>query len=612
MTDKESDALWERYDIENIGSIPLPLLLRRIMPKDYTRKPWNVERDEEFDATLTRKKRVRDNPVLESMPPSLEKVKWNMDKIVSHIQQKIVERTKRASDQYREAFALFGSPAHGITPSMFKKILEKLGFVLTPEEITELFRRFDTDGSGNISFQELVMKVMPADYPEQPWNAKRSDAMLEETIAKKRNRFQPAMKEWPKALACNRMSMSEVEAQIQQKIVERTKRASDQYREAFQLFGSPAHGITPSMFKRQLEKLGMVLSDGEIRALFKKYDGDGSGNISFQELVTAVMPPDYPRKPWNVVRDEEMDAALVSSKTHLFKPVEERWPSAMNKNKWTREQIQSAIYRKIVERTKRASDQYREAFQLFGSPADGISRKAFKWHLQQLGLVLSQEEVDDLFDLYDSDGSGAISFQELVHRVMPHDYTETSWYIKREDQNEKLREMSKLEMVEDSPFGRRRPSTSSRHSLARGGAGGSRGPLRSSSVAKLSSRPPLSKRSATAGLGIMQAKHKALLTARSKSSGAMDPLRTVRSKALARTEPRVATIPLERVTDPRGARERDGADIDTGVRSKRRDHRESRHRSSHRHSHRDSHRSSADRDRSHRRRRHKRRERAVE
>ena len=48
------------------------------------------------------------------------------------------------------------------------------------------------------------------------------------------------------------------------------------------------------------------------------------------------------------------------------------------------------IYRKIVERTKCPQDQYREAYQMFGSPVGGISRRDFKAHLIRIGYVVAK------------------------------------------------------------------------------------------------------------------------------------------------------------------------------------------------------------------------------
>ena len=49
--------------------------------------------------------------------------------------------------------------------------------------------------------------------------------------------------------------------------------------------------------------------------------------------------------------------------------------------------LTTLIYRKIVERTKCPQDQYREAYQMFGSPVGGISRRDFRRHLIRIGYV---------------------------------------------------------------------------------------------------------------------------------------------------------------------------------------------------------------------------------
>lgn len=391
------------------GSISLQKFVMRVMPKDYTQKLWNVQRDEEADRVAAKKlKRGTDSVYVERMPASLNKVRWTIDKIEKKIQQKIVERTKRASDQYREAYALFGSPQNGISRKAFRHHMRKLGFVLTEQELNALFDKYDSDGSGSITFAELVAHVMPKDYTEKPWNLRRDEEMEKEQARRKHGQA-PVLKKWPKSLGRNRMTLDQVEQAIQLKIIERTRRANDQYREAYAMFGSPADGITPKAFLKQLSKLGLVLTEQEVFALFKKYDSDGSGRISFQELVAHVMPVDYTEEPWNIKRDHQMDkeldmkyalghryhspthlASLVSCyvvvlssyfvmvgwlpsslfrlhlppracrKTKHFEPVRKQWPSSWGNNRWSVEQIEKAIQQKIIERTKRASDQFRE------------------------------------------------------------------------------------------------------------------------------------------------------------------------------------------------------------------------------------------------------------
>lgn len=494
----------------------------RVMPKDYTRKLWNVERDEQADRQTTIKlKRGHDSAYVDRMPKSLEKVRWTLDKIEKKIQQKIVERTKRASDQYREAYALFGSPQHGISRRAFRHHMQKLGFVLTDQELQALFDRYDSDGSGTITFAELVAHVMPKDYTEKPWNLRRDEEMeLEEN--KRKAAQAPVLSKWPKSLARNRQTLQELEQAIQLKIIERTRRANDQYREAYAMFGSPADGITPKHFFKILTKLGLVIGEDQVSELFKLYDSDGSGRISFQELVAHVMPKDYTSKPWNIKRDQEIDRELTMKKTRHFEPVAKQWPASWGNNRWSVEQIELAIQKKIIERTKRASDQFREgtcahvaavpvtcvltppvvcddvlaAFALFGSPAHGISPAAFKVHLQNLGLVVSDADLRALFERYDTDGSGSISFSELVDRVMPKDYTRPSWNIVRDMENDAIEEAKRQLVMRDSPFYHgKRPGTGS--GAAAGSGGGrsqrslgrsGRSSLRSSGSRRSSSR----------------------------------------------------------------------------------------------------------------------------
>lgn len=141
--------------------ISLQDFVDRTVDKDYSTKQWSVQREEIIEEQERKHSEEVMDPHLKAFPRSLAQHKWSTKKICEKLQQKIVERTKRASDQFREggfirvstqrllifaAYAMFGSPIHGITPEMFKKQLTSLGFVLTQPEVNKLFAEFDTDG----------------------------------------------------------------------------------------------------------------------------------------------------------------------------------------------------------------------------------------------------------------------------------------------------------------------------------------------------------------------------------------------------------------------------------------------------------------------------------
>jgi Ca2+-binding EF-hand superfamily protein len=459
MSPQETARAFAFYDKEGKGIVPLGLFLERACDPDYTSKQWYQARDDEMIAAeKARKERGFDPPFLsdEEFPASLRKHKWTVDKIKKKIQLKIEQKTKRASDQYREAYAFFGSPSHGISKETFKGILDRLGIVLSAQELDNVFGKFDTDGSGMITFAELVGHVMGKDYTEKTWTMKRDEAIDVEDAAKAS--AQHTIPDWAKektpALSgvTSSWDMDKLREAVQTKIVERTKRPSDQYRAAYAMFGYPAKGITKRKLKQHLLALGMSISTEDVAKFFSLMDTKGAGLITFDQLMQGLMDADYQSPQWNELRDVELEKERVAAKHASFQPVETAWPVALAKNKWSIRDIEDAIRQKIVERTKRASDQYREAYAFFGSPTHGISPQMLHDKLQELGLIITKDELNVLFRRYDTDGSGRITFQELVSRLMPSDYTRVPWNILRDEEETRIALEKEYEWLSESPF----------------------------------------------------------------------------------------------------------------------------------------------------------------
>ena len=55
-------------------------------------------------------------------------------------------------------------------------------------------------------------------------------------------------------------------------------------------------------------------------------------------------------------------------------------------------------------------DQYRTAFRMFGSPQDGISKEGLKFRLRSMNIVISDAEIDRLFNMTDLNRNGKLEF----------------------------------------------------------------------------------------------------------------------------------------------------------------------------------------------------------
>lgn len=85
-----------------------------------------------------------------------------------------------------------------------------------------------------------------------------------------------------------------------------------------------------------------------------------NGVLSFQELCRKVIEPDYTQKMWTEVRDNEDTQKLLSRSQSMNETVVKKWPTSLKAAKPTIKKLREQLAVKILERTKRANDQYRE------------------------------------------------------------------------------------------------------------------------------------------------------------------------------------------------------------------------------------------------------------
>lgn len=155
--------------------------------------------------------------------------------------------------------------------------------------------------------------------------------------------------------------------------------------------------------------------------------------LSFEELCRKVIQPDYTQKQWTEVRDDELAKTMAERGHKQAETTLKKWPEALKVAKPTLRQLKEQLAAKILERTKRANDQYREgpcrgslvhaalvphnlhcaAFQLFGSPADGIQFKDFKHQLRGLGIVASSKALKALFKVLDVNSTYSLRGAQL-------------------------------------------------------------------------------------------------------------------------------------------------------------------------------------------------------
>ncbi|KAI9332063.1 hypothetical protein BDR26DRAFT_869592 [Obelidium mucronatum] len=132
-----------------------------------------------------------------------------------------------------------------------------------------------------------------------------------------------------------------------------------EFKEAFSLFDKDGDGtITTKELGTVMRSLGQNPTDGELQDMINEVDGDGNGNIDFEEFITMMA-----RK----LKDSDAEAEI------------------------------------------------REAFRVFDKDGVGyITVAQLRQVMQNLGENLTEQEINEMFSEADIDGDGRIDFDEFV------------------------------------------------------------------------------------------------------------------------------------------------------------------------------------------------------
>lgn len=158
----QSDVLFARFDKNGSGDIDLDEFIHGVLPPDYIGHQWVAAADE-MHRIAEKKKKMDAKLRPDQYMTEIEMESWSLDEIEKRIRDKIMQATSKSSDTFRQAYKIFKKSSQ-ITVDEFRDRLLALGFRLTPAQCMGLFRRYDTNQSGDIDLQEFCMRILPPDY----------------------------------------------------------------------------------------------------------------------------------------------------------------------------------------------------------------------------------------------------------------------------------------------------------------------------------------------------------------------------------------------------------------------------------------------------------------
>ena len=234
----------------------------------------------------------------------------NYAQLEAALRNKIAQRTRGGADQLRKMAQLFAGH-RGITARTMRKTLQKqFNLPLTDVQARSLFARFDHAGTGTIELRAFMQQLMDSDVVHEKGKQLGDDGISR--AATLRQRELVARKRGPPVSTA---SVAQLITQLTDKMMQRSRGGSDQFRKVFKLFAK-ARGISQREFIATIaQHFGIMLAPAQAALLFARFDSNGNGTIDLRELMEALMPKDWQREEWYVKSSQraELDARRLKA-----------------------------------------------------------------------------------------------------------------------------------------------------------------------------------------------------------------------------------------------------------------------------------------------------------
>ena len=373
------------------------------------------------DALLEKAMQIHMTEVNAPMAGSPEAEQEQLSRIIDLIREKVMaisQSTGRSTGQLagiQRAYQMFSTMDRPINQHTLIEQLTRWGIKLTPRQGTVLFSMMDKSGNGEMTLTEFSDFIYPPGPPpaqpylQVPGRPDNHEVSKAKATAKGKQR---ETLQWTPV---------KVLRAIQRKCSEKTKRKSDQVRVIYNMFNNAKGKIDPMGMAATLGTWGMLVTQEDVRGVFRFLDGDGNREIDLTEFAQGVIFKDYSEDgPLARQEDAELDKAhnqallrMEGSNVQGGHPQPEGpvWKHHM-------QELTKKIRNKLERKTSKDVDLARQAFNLFcrqGTFTKGVLRE----QLRNFNFDVSETEIDAIFKILDKDNSGLIDFGEFIRGIMP-------------------------------------------------------------------------------------------------------------------------------------------------------------------------------------------------
>ena len=310
---------------------------------------------------------------------------------------------KRGMPRVIDLFRRFDVDGSGkIDSDEFRKAMQALELAWPVEDMDLLFQSVDRDGSGSVEYKELNKLL-------------RQGADVQLDAALKPGAVEIMKKQTSPKRTRNQAPSGPMKAVTIEGLRAALTANSTRVIDAFRKLDKDGDGtITKAEFGGALPLLGFDASRTDLTdELFKMFDSDGGGTISFDELNQKL------RQGAAVELAAELKAGAVGA---IELKARNKIAPGSSRRHLLGEQGSSIVIKKVtvagVRKALAASySRVIDFFKLMDKNGDGaVTKHEFRAGLGLLGIDKSQasmEAIDALFDSFDMDGSGELTFNEL-------------------------------------------------------------------------------------------------------------------------------------------------------------------------------------------------------
>ena len=316
----------------------------------------------------------------------------------------------------------------------FRACIREFGLQASRQDVDALFESWDKDSRGHLPLQGLDRILRKGGHVDRLQPRRRRGVITQRELAGLE--AEPAMVREQAPVTPVKQSKW-ASAVARGKLIGRLKLATLNSKD-----GPGRTVIQPERDKLQAAVRDPDVSDA-LMTLLSNWDSDfrGDGTVGKKDLRRAlpvVLKPGFRLdrhvsdalfETWSEGR-ARMDLAELDRKLHASAPT--RRPGRNRRSKVLSGQalfqdqdrsIAEQLRDALVANSARVSDLFRE----WDSDNDGlVSKEEFRMALPMLGLFATRGDADHLFDSFDSDGSGSITFLELnrmLRRDVRHERT---------------------------------------------------------------------------------------------------------------------------------------------------------------------------------------------